>query len=537
MTLTGYSIIAGQTSNTSTAAAWREKENFTAMNPATGQPFGPEYVSAEEQDIERAAFAAEQAFAIYGKLSGKKKAALLRDIANGLEQIREALIERANLETALPVPRLQGEVTRTANQMRLYADVVEEGSWVMAHIDRALPNRTPLPRPNLRSMLKPLGPVVVFGASNFPLAYSVAGGDTASALAAGNPVIVKAHPAHPGTSELVGRVITECVRAANLPAGVFSLLFDKGIQVGAALVRHFRVKAVGFTGSLAAGRTLMDIAAARPEPIPCFAEMGSTNPVFVLPGIVHARGEKIAKELFASVTLGAGQLCTKPGLIFLPEREMQGMAGHMRGLATQATPFTMLTQGIAAQFSRALTERSNSGLVHTITIAENQTQADGFTVAAALLSTDAVTLQANPNLSDEVFGPTSLFVAYEDREQILRSAESLQGHLTASVLGTEEDLASHRDLIEILERKVGRLICNGYPTGVEVSHAIVHGGPYPATSDGRSTSVGSQAIFRFARPVCYQNFPENTLPAELRDNNPLGIWRMIDGTMTRDSVG
>lgn len=534
MTLTGHSIVAGQTFTRNTGNS--HSESFTAMNPATGQPLGPKYASAEEQDIERATLAAEQAFAVYGKLSGKKKATLLREIASGLEQILDVLVERANLETALPVPRLQGEVARTANQLRLYAGVVEEGSWVMARVDRAVPDRMPVPRPDLRSMLKPLGPVVVFGASNFPLAYSVAGGDTASALAAGNPVIVKAHPAHPGTSELVGHVVTECVRAANLPEEVFSLLFDKGIEVGAALVRHPRVKAVGFTGSIAAGRALMDIAAARPDPIPCFAEMGSTNPVFVLPGILRAQREKIAKELFASITLGAGQFCTKPGLVFLPEHEMHGLTDQLRSLAAQASPFTMLTHGIASQFSRALTERANYAAVRTIAIAENQAQSQGFAATATLLATDAKTLQANPNLSDEVFGPTSLFVECEDREQTLRAAEALKGHLTASVLGTPEDLDSYRDLIEILERKVGRLICNGYPTGVEVSHAIVHGGPYPATSDGRSTSVGSQAIFRFARPVCYQNFPESTLPDELHNSNPLGIWRMIDGAMTRDSL-
>jgi 2,5-dioxopentanoate dehydrogenase len=533
MTLTGRSIVAGQTASPGNAAE-SHGASFTAMNPATGQPLGPDYVCASERDVERATVAAEKAFAIYGKLSGKRKAALLREIANGLEQIRDTLVERANLETALPIPRLQGEVARTANQLRLFADVAEEGSWVMARIDHALPTRTPLPRPDLRSMLRPLGPVVVFGASNFPLAYSVAGGDTASALAAGNPVIVKAHPAHPGTSELVGHVVACCVRAADLPAGVFSLLFDKGTEVGTVLVRHPGVKAVGFTGSLAGGRALMDIASARPDPIPCFAEMGSTNPVFVLPGILRAQREKIAKELFSSITLGAGQFCTKPGLVFLPEQEMHGMAAQLRSLVSQASPFTMLTQGIAAQFSKTLAERVKSGTVQTITIADDEERSKGFTATATLLSTDAKSLEANPNLSGEVFGPTSLFVACDDHEQTLRAAESLKGHLTASVIGTEEDLANHRDLIEVLERKVGRLICNGYPTGVEVSHAIVHGGPYPATSDGRSTSVGSRAIFRFSRPVCYQNFPQSTLPEELHDDNPLHIWRMIDGAMTQD---
>ncbi len=536
MTFTGRSIIGDLPAKDAKQNGTHRDAPFTAIDPATGQVLDPEYLSASAEDVERATSAAEQAFPVYGQCSGTEKAFLLRAIAQGLDAIRDSLVERANLETALPVPRLQGEVTRTANQLRLFAEVVEEGSWVMARIDRALPSRTPAPRPDLRSMLRPLGPVVVFGASNFPLAFSVAGGDTASALAAGNPVIVKAHPAHPGTSELVGQAIASSVRAAGLPSGVFSLLFDKGTTIGTALVKHPRVKAVGFTGSLAAGRALMDVAAARPNHIPCFTEMSSTNPVFILPGALRQRREQIAKDLYGSIILGAGQFCTKPGLVFLPHDEVDGMLDQLQHFAEQSSPFTMLTQGIAAQFSKVVAERKKSSHVQCRSTSDNPNIGSPFTTHATLLTTDAASLEAQPNLSEEIFGPSALLVSCKDREQTLRVAESLHGHLTATVLGTTEDFDQNRDLVAILERKVGRLIFNGYPTGVEVSHAMVHGGPYPATSDGRSTSVGSQAIFRFARPVCYQNFPEHALPQELRNSNTCGIWRMIDGNMTRESL-
>lgn len=535
MPLTGNSLIEDKPVNEPGQRGAHRDAPFTAVNPATGETLHPEYISASAEDVERAVLAAEQAFSVYGKLSGARKAALLRAIAQGLEAIRDQLVERANLETALPGPRLQGEVVRTANQLRLFADVVEEGSWVMARIDRALPARTPLPRPDLRSMLRPLGPVAVFGASNFPLAFSVAGGDTASALAAGNPILVKAHSAHPGTSELVGQVIAFAIREAGLPAGVFSLLFDKGTAVGTALVRHSCIKAVGFTGSLAAGRTLMDLAAARPDPIPCFAEMSSTNPVFILPGALRERGEQIANDLYSSITLGAGQFCTKPGLVFLPKQDMDGILDQLQLLAQHSSAYTMLTQGIASQFLKVISERKRCSSVQTLAASDPE-KSSRFTTYATLMTTDAASLVANPALSEEVFGPAALIVSCANHDQTLRAAESLQGHLTATLLGTQEEVNENCDLIEILERKVGRIIFNGYPTGVEVSHAMVHGGPYPATSDGRSTSVGSQAIFRFARPVCYQNFPGHALPQELQDNNPLRILRMVDGNMTHEGL-
>ena len=465
---------------------------------------------------------------------GRERGAFLRKIAEMIESIAGEVIERAAQETALPQARLQGETARTCAQLRLFAQVVEEGSWVQARIDRAAPERKPLPKPDIRSMLRPLGPVVVFGASNFPLAFSVAGGDTASALAAGNPVIFKAHPAHPGTGELVGRAIQQSVRECGLPEGVFSLLFDAGTQVGTALVKHPQIKAGAFTGSRAAGRALMDIAAARPEPIPFYAEMSSTNPVFILPGALRERAEAIATGLHGSFTLGAGQFCTKPGMVFVPEgSEAAAFERKLQKLVNAATPFHLLTRTIHSSYDSAIAGRKKDAKL----IAAGQAAAEdaSFAASAALFETDAGSFLES-DLDAEIFGPTTLLVRYSGREQMLAIARGLEGHLTATIHGTEEDLREFADLVAILENKVGRLVFNSFPTGVEVTHAMVHGGPYPATSDGRSTSVGSAAIFRFARPVCYQGFPDSALPDALKDANPLGIWRMVDGEMTRESI-
>ncbi len=454
----------------------------------------------------------------------------MRKIAERIESIAGEVIERAAQETALPPARLQGETARTCGQLRLFAQVVEEGSWVQARIDRAAPERKPQPKPDIRSMLRPLGPVVVFGASNFPLAFSVAGGDTVSALAAGNPVIFKAHPAHPGTGELVGRAIQQSVRECGLPEGVFSLLFDAGTQVGTALVKHPLIKAGAFTGSRGAGRALMDIAAARQEPIPFYAEMSSTNPMFILPGALRERGEAIATGLHGSYTLGAGQFCTKPGMVFLPEgSDAAAFAKKLQELVSAATPFHLLTRTIHSSYDSAIAARGKD----TKLVAEGPAAGDaGFAACAALFETEAASFLES-GLDAEIFGPTTLLVRHSSREQVLEIARGLEGHLTATIHGTEDDLRAFADLLAILENKVGRLVFNSFPTGVEVTHAMVHGGPYPATSDGRSTSVGSQAIFRFARPVCYQGFPDGALPDALKDANPLGIWRMVDGEMTR----
>jgi alpha-ketoglutaric semialdehyde dehydrogenase len=505
------------------------------LNPATGQQLEPIYSSASPAEVDQAARLAAQAFPVYAATSGKAKGAFLRHIADGLDPLQQQLAERAHVESALPMPRLLSEVTRTTGQLRVFASLIEEGSWVEACIDPALPERKPLPRPSLRSMMRPLGPVVVFGPSNFPLAFSVAGGDTASALAAGCPVIVKAHSAHPGTSELVGAVVQQAVAEAGLPEGVFSLLFDAGIEVGAALVRHPLVQAVSFTGSIAAGRKIMDMAAARPRPIPCFTEMASCNPVFILPSALQAGAEAVAMGLFNSFTLGAGQMCTKPGIVLLPEQSAAStFTTKLTELVSQAAPFTLLTPAIARDYAQQTSLRASQA---TVAAQAPASEADPACPAnAQLFTTTLKDFLRQPDLSEEIFGPDTLIVHCPSPADYLRVAEALGGHLTATVLGGDEDLAAHRELIAVLEQKAGRLIFNGFPTGVEVAHAMVHGGPYPATSDSRYTSVGSRSIYRFARPVCFQNFPDSLVPAELQAANPLGILRTIDGLPSRDPL-
>jgi alpha-ketoglutaric semialdehyde dehydrogenase len=504
-----------------------------ARNPATGQPLQPGFIPATAEEVDRAAKLAAEAFTYYRRTTGRDRGAFLRKIAEKIEAITGDIVERAGQETALPVSRLQSETARTCNQLRLFAQVAEEGSWVNARIDHAEPERKPLPKPDIRSLMRPLGPVVVFGASNFPLAFSVAGGDTASALAGGNTVIVKAHAAHPGTSELVGRALQDSVRECGMPEGVFSLLFGHGTQIGTALMKHPLVRAGGFTGSRAAGRVLMDVAASRPEPIPFYAEMSSTNPVFILSGALREGAETIASGLHASFTLGGGQFCTKPGIIFV-EKDSEAadkFAKKLGELVAGSTHFHLLTEAIHSSYDSAVANRKADSAVRVL--AERQSSgATGFCAQPAVFETDANSFLGS-NLDAEIFGPTTLLVRHSNRDQILEIARSLEGHLTATVHGTEPDLREFADLIAILETKVGRLVLNGFPTGVEVTHAMVHGGPYPSTSDGRSTSVGSQAIFRFTRLVCYQGFPDDALPDELKEANPLGIWRMIDGSLCK----
>jgi 2,5-dioxopentanoate dehydrogenase len=511
-------------------------EPLYATDPTTGHRLQPGFIAATEEEVELAVHLAAEAFATYSRSRGRDRGRFLRAIASKIESLADEIIERAGRETALPHARLKGETARTCAQLRLFANVAEEGSWVSARIDRAEPDRQPAPRPDIRSMLRPLGPVVVFGASNFPLAFSVAGGDTASALASGNPVIVKAHAAHPGTSELVGQAVRDSVRECGLPEGVFSLLFGSGAQIGTALMKHPSVKAGGFTGSRAAGRVLMDIAAGRPEPIPFYAEMSSTNPVFILPAALRERGGNIASGLHASFTLGAGQFCTKPGMVFFPQgADAAPFTNELRRLVDGSTPFHLLTRSIHSSYDSALAERKVDAAVTLVAEAPKPAGVVGFAVGSALFETDAGKFLGS-DLDAEIFGPTTLLVHHSGREQILEIARSLEGHLTATIHGTEQDLRDFADLIAILENKVGRLVFNGFPTGVEVCHAMVHGGPYPSTSDGRSTSVGTRAIFRFTRPFCYQGFPDDAVPEELRDANPLGIWRMVDGQMTRETI-
>jgi 2,5-dioxopentanoate dehydrogenase len=530
MQLSGRSLIGSQ--EISSGA-----NSFRAFSPAAGEMIEPEFYSATSEQVDQSVLLAHEAFSVYGQVKGVSRANFLRKIADKMESIKDALIERAHQETALPLGRLRGEVERTCYQLHFFADLVEEGSWVMPHIDLADPNRKPTPKPDIRSMLRGIGPVVVFGASNFPFAFSVAGGDTASALAAGNPVIVKGHPAHPGTSEAVGKVICESAHECQLPEGVFSLLFDSDKTVGVQLLQHPLVKAASFTGSHAAGRRLWELAANRPEPIPFYGEMASTNPLFILPEAMAAAGEKIAADLYSSFTLGAGQFCTKPGLVFVSEgKPTQTFLARLREKVSGSTPFALLTPAIAEAYHREIRERRQQAGLRCFSHSKSSARTSGAEASAALFETDAATFLANCTLASEHFGPSTLVIAYSNKLQMLACAKHLSGHLTATIHGTLTEVQQHVDLIRILETRVGRIVFNGFPTGVEVCHGMVHGGPYPASTDARITSVGSAAILRFARPVCYQSCPELGLPPELQSSNPLGLWRLVDGHFTKEPV-
>jgi alpha-ketoglutaric semialdehyde dehydrogenase len=510
-------------------------KTFFATNPATGEQLNPDFIEATTVEIDQAMNLALAAFEQNPRVPAEQTAKLLDAVADEIMALGDALLERAGAETGLPAARLTGERARTIGQLKMFAELVREGSWVDARIDTAQPDRKPLPKPDARRMLSPIGPVVVFGASIFPLAFSTPGGDTASAFAAGCPVVVKGHPAHPGTNALVASAIHRAVASAGLPPGWFSLVQGASIEVGTALVKHPAARAVGFTGSLKAGRALYDAAASRPVPIPVYAEMGSVNPVFVLPGALRERGAEIAAGLSASVTLGVGQFCTKPGLIFGLQAEP--LAGFQQALAdkiAQTTPATMLHEGICRAFSAALEKAAQTPDVQPLGQSSTPPDSGKTQSAPTVLVTDAANFLKQHALHEEMFGPASLLVVCGSKEELEQSARALEGQLTATIHGTPDDLQEFRALCAILEQKAGRLIYNGYPTGVEVGPAMHHGGPYPATTDSHFTSVGTAAIFRFARPVCYQDFPQEALPPELQDGNPRGLWRLIDGERTRD---
>src|ERR1022692_1763411 len=503
-----------------------------AINPATGAALEPNYFWATTADVDAAAQLAAKAFTEFSCWPATKRAALLRRIAELMEANAAAIVERGSLETALPAARLQGELTRTCFQLRFYGEAAANGLCSGARIDHANPGRKPQPKPDTRSLMRPLGPVVVFSASNFPLAYSVAGGDVASALAAGCPVIVKPHQGHLGTSELFGLLVQQAARECGAPAGVFSMLYGAGRDVGIALVKHPLVKAVGFTGSRSGGRALMDAAAARPEPIPVYAEMGSINPVFLLRGALDQRPEEIAAGLHGSVTLGVGQFCTNPGLVFVESGDAaKKFLQKLESLIGSTPPGTMLTADLCASFRAGVEKFSSTPGVKRAAQAKADAGAGKAQGSAALFVTDAQTFLGNHGLMDEVFGPSTLVVECSSREQMLAAAEKLEGQLTATVHGLPDELAANGDLVGLLVTKAGRLVFNGFPTGVEVCHAMTHGGPYPATADGRSTSVGTRAMERFLRPVSYQNFPDAALPDELKESNPLKISRLVDGKL------
>ncbi|MDI5987463.1 aldehyde dehydrogenase (NADP(+)) [Halomonas sp. M4R5S39] len=497
-----------------------------AIDPATGERLEPIYAGGSAAEVAQACQLAEAACDAYRESSLEARAAFLEAIAAEIEALGEPLIERAMAETGLPRPRLEGERGRTCGQLRLFAAVVRAGEWLDVRIDPALPERQPMPRADLRQRHIPLGPVAVFGASNFPLAFSVAGGDSASALAAGCPVVVKAHSAHPGTSELVGRAIQRAVAECGLPEGVFSLLFGSGNEIGQALVADSRIQAVGFTGSRRGGTALMATAQARPQPIPVYAEMSSINPVFLLPEALEARGKEIAEGFVASLTMGAGQFCTNPGLVIGVKGPALDAFLAAAGEAVQASAAqTMLTPGIHAAYQDGVGQLAGEARE----IARGPAGEGPHQCQTTLFAARGADFLQSEALQAEVFGAASLVIECADVAEMRAAAEALEGQLTATLQLDDGDLDAARMLLPVLERKAGRILANGWPTGVEVCHAMVHGGPYPATSDARTTSVGSAAIQRFLRPVCYQALPAGLLPSALRDGNPLGVTRLVDG--------
>ncbi|MBB3232658.1 NADP-dependent aldehyde dehydrogenase [Halomonas stenophila] len=496
------------------------------IDPATGVPIAPDYPGLDPEEVARACRLAWEAFDDYRESSLEARASFLETIAAEIEALGDALIERGMAETGLPQARLEGERGRTCGQLRLFASVVRAGEWLDVRIDPAQPERQPMPRVDLRQRHVALGPVGVFGASNFPLAFSVAGGDTASALAAGCPVVVKAHAAHPGTSELVGRAVQAAVAECELPEGVFSLLFGAGNEIGQALVADPHIQAVGFTGSRAGGLALMATAQARPQPIPVYAEMSSINPVFLLPEALKARGQDIASGFVASLNLGAGQFCTNPGLVIGVKGEALEAFVAAAGAVVQKSPAqTMLTPGIHAAYGDGVSQLAAVARE----IARGVPAVGPHEGQSALFSARAADFLSSEALQAEVFGSSSLVIECEDLDEMRAVAEQLEGQLTITLQMDDADLEAARALLPTLERRAGRVLVNGWPTGVEVCHAMVHGGPFPATSDSRTTSVGSAAIRRFLRPVCYQNLPEGLLPEALRDDNPLNLSRLVDG--------
>ena len=491
------------------AGEWLTGEGTFQSSPAHGTAH--DFSTGTVDLVNRACEAAEDAFAAYAATSREDRARFLEAIADGIEARAEAITAIGTAETGLPEARLQGERGRTTGQLRLFADHIRKGDYLDRRVDTALPNRQPLPRPDLRLMQRPIGPVAVFGASNFPLAFSTAGGDTASALAAGCPVVVKGHPAHPGTGEIVAEAIHAAIQSTGMPAGVFSFIHGDSHAVGAALVQHPLIKAVGFTGSLRGGRALFDLCAARPEPIPFFGELGSINPGFVLPQALASRGAKLAEGWAGSLTMGAGQFCTNPGLIVMPKGVLADAFAKAAGDAlSKVGPQVMLSDGIAEAY------RTGANRAAGVATPIFEAQAEGRNALPSIYKTSAEEFLRDHTLAEEVFGPLGVIVTVSGEDQMLDVAEAMEGQLTATLHLDDGDMDMARRLMPVLERKAGRILANGWPTGVEVADAMVHGGPYPASTNFGATSVGTMAIRRFLRPVSYQNIPEALLPEDLR---------------------
>ena len=510
-------------------------KTLQGVNPVSNTMIDEKFFIASEEDVNKALIKADLAFASFKQSGAEERAIFLEKIADEMEALGDILVKRASLETGLPEARIIGERGRTTGQLRMFADYIREGSYVEASIDTAMPDRAPIPRPDLRKMMVPLGPVVVFGASNFPLAYSVAGGDTAAALAAGCPVLVKAHPGHPGTSALVGGAIVKAAKDTGMPDGVFSLLFDSGFAVGKALVGHPATKAVGFTGSLGGGRALFDIAAQRDAPIPVFAEMGSINPSILLPEALNVRANDIADTYAGSITLGAGQFCTNPGLILgIASDGLNNFITQLVGAIEQVQPATMLHSGISESYrlkSKAMAEQLGVELIGKVSIDASTSQGQ-----PALAKAPGAEFINNPKLHEEVFGPFSLIIECKDKAELATCCAKLSGQLTATIIGEDDEFMEYKDILSELQEKAGRVIFNGVPTGVEVCPSMVHGGPYPATTDSRFTAVGVNSIKRFLRPVSFQDAPEAMLPKALNNDNILKIWRLVNGNLTKESV-
>ncbi len=510
----------------------RGTTTFKTINPVLNVENDTTYYEATPEELEEAVSLAHKASSIYAETSFKHRAKFLRTIADEIMALDQILIDQYCSETGLPEGRAKGERGRTVNQLRMFAQILEDGSFVEASIDSAQPERQPAPRVDLRKMMVPLGPVAVFGASNFPLAYSSAGGDTASALAAGCPVIVKGHPMHAGTGLLVSAAIIKAAKDTTMPEGVFSHLNSSGHQVGEALLKNELLKAVGFTGSINGGRALFDLAAKRKEPIPVFAEMGSVNPVILLPEIMKTESEKWAKSLAQSVTLGSGQFCTNPGILMgIKNSDLDDFTKILAKEIKEIVPASMLHPVIAKNYDNGRSEMQQQN--GTSMVVEFSKETLPNVGRPAILKVSASEFRENSKLHQEVFGPFSLLVECQNIEDLERSVSLLEGQLTGSVIGTTEELRGYDFLLKQLEHRVGRIIFNGVPTGVEVCASMHHGGPYPATTDCRFTAVGDDAIKRWLRPVCFQNCPDELLPAALQNANPLHILRRVEGELTR----
>ena len=502
------------------------------LNPALKKTLEGYFNIATVEETNQAMQLATDAFEEYKKTTGAQRSDFLNAIADEIMNLEDTLIQRAMEESGLPEGRLIGERGRTVNQLRLFAKVAKDGSWVDATIDLAQPDRQPIPKPDIRRMLVPIGPVVVFTASNFPLAFSTAGGDTASALAAGNPVIVKAHESHLGTNALVAFAIQQAAQKTGMPNGVFSSLNGTGPDLGQRLARHPLTKAIAFTGSSGAGKALFDTAAQRDEPIPVFAEMGSVNPVLLCENALKNRGAEIAKEYAGSVTLGVGQFCTNPGLLIGKDGpELNNFITELSTAIHEIAPSTMLNEGICKNYNR---NKNHLLSISDVKLeGESQSIPKGNEGRPAVASVSGTAFIENPALSEEVFGPFTLVVKCETDEVLETVIKNLKGQLTATVMAEPNEMEHYNALISNLQDRVGRILFNGVPTGVEVCPAMQHGGPFPATTDARFTSVGTAAIKRFARPLAFQNWPKKLLPDELKDGNPLGIWRTVDGVFTK----